>query len=94
MFRILDAFHNEATTYLKMFPLYDVRLPCPRCYHADCDVIVLEDLRDEGYAMGDRCKGFDLKTSEYAVEVGEELKMASGRIGLVLYSGVLGFEYG
>uniref|UniRef100_A0A1B6K050 CHK kinase-like domain-containing protein n=1 Tax=Homalodisca liturata TaxID=320908 RepID=A0A1B6K050_9HEMI len=63
-YHVDEAFSNEAVVYLQVLPLYDVTSPCPLCYYAGNDVIVLENLKRQGYKMGERSVGFDFPTAE------------------------------
>uniref|UniRef100_A0A1B6LRZ6 CHK kinase-like domain-containing protein n=1 Tax=Graphocephala atropunctata TaxID=36148 RepID=A0A1B6LRZ6_9HEMI len=67
-YRIDDAFSNETVMYQQVLPLYGVTSPCPWCYYAGSDVIVLEDLRLGGYVMGERRAGFDLSTAQHVLK--------------------------
>ncbi|XP_046662406.1 uncharacterized protein LOC124355345 [Homalodisca vitripennis] len=63
-YHVDEAFSNEAVVYLQVLPLYDVTSPCPLCYYAGHDVIVLENLKRQGYTIGERSVGFDFPTAE------------------------------
>uniref|UniRef100_A0A1B6ENY9 CHK kinase-like domain-containing protein n=1 Tax=Cuerna arida TaxID=1464854 RepID=A0A1B6ENY9_9HEMI len=67
-YHVDEAFNNESVVYLRVLPLYDVTSPCPQCYYAGRDVIVLEDLLKQGYKMGERSIGFDFPTAECSLK--------------------------
>ncbi|XP_054278075.1 uncharacterized protein LOC128996670 [Macrosteles quadrilineatus] len=75
LFSMDDAFDNEVVVYLKVLPLImrtaDVtRLPCPSYYHVSNDVIILEDLQEQGFGSGKASEGFDFAA---AISIVQEL---------------------
>lgn len=65
------AFQNEANFYREVAPgLGDhTELPFPKCLLAADDVIVLEDLRQDGFTMADRRSGMDLDHCSIVMQV-------------------------
>ncbi|XP_075228386.1 uncharacterized protein LOC142328467 isoform X3 [Lycorma delicatula] len=73
-FRCDPAFVNEAAAYDTVIPALraccnDTRLlPFPNCYFASNQVIVLQDLREDGFMMADRRKGLDFDHCTVALQ--------------------------
>lgn len=65
--RCEQAFQNEIAAYSHLIPelnkFYCNTLPYPRCLFAGSDecgaIIVMEDLKEEGFKMANRLKGLD-----------------------------------
>ncbi|KAI5710282.1 hypothetical protein M8J76_015465 [Diaphorina citri] len=55
------AFGNECAAYGH---LKELELPMPKCILENPDIIVLEDLTNEGYTMLDKAQGFNLAQTE------------------------------
>jgi hypothetical protein len=77
-----DIFEREATVYNDFFPSVQQLITetkdlvadskasiWPTCYHADEKIIVLEDLTNSGFKMGDRMKGLSLDDMHCSVKI-------------------------
>jgi hypothetical protein len=76
-----DIFEREAIVYNDFFPgvqqlvtkdedLTDsITSIWPKCYHADETMVLLEDLTDSGFKMGDRMKGLSVDDMHCSVKI-------------------------
>ncbi|XP_012265298.2 uncharacterized protein LOC105691414 [Athalia rosae] len=78
IFQSKDLFANEAAMY-QIFPVIlgkDQKI-VPDCLHADSQWIILEDLKPEGFVLGDRTKGLNFEHTKLVLETLAELHAAS-----------------
>lgn len=74
-FRCDPAFLNEAAAYDTVLPALrsyfsnSKLLPFPSCFYASNQVIVLQDLCEDGFIMADRKKGLDFEHCTVALQV-------------------------
>lgn len=71
-YKSVGLFHNEIAFYSTIYPEFkkyqeehsiervDAFVSLPKCHYAQDNVLILEDLREDGYEMPDRVKGLSL----------------------------------
>ncbi|XP_059218832.1 uncharacterized protein LOC106094485 isoform X2 [Stomoxys calcitrans] len=84
LYRCDEAFCNEINAYNHIVPLLDRYMPdtiFPKCFYAGHDgkgeIIVLEDLKEEGFRMQNRIKGLELNHCEIVMKQLAKLHAAS-----------------
>lgn len=75
-YKSILLFHNEIAFYSTIYPEFkkyqqlhsvkreDAFVSLPKCYYAEDNVLVLEDLREEGFEMQDRVEGLTLDQTQ------------------------------
>lgn len=79
LFRCNEAFTNEIAAYTHLIPQFKTSIqnlpenPLPLCIFAGNDghddIVIMEDLRLDGYRMANRLVGLDLEHSRMVMEV-------------------------